>query len=93
MRAAKKNPKTTVSDINNNLQSAGVKVTQSTSGSKLQQQSTVATPEDEILLISNKNRKARLEFASFFVFIFLYIVCIVYAFCTWYNSSQPQQRQ
>ena len=64
VRAVKKDPKTTVSDISNNLQRAGVKVSQSTVRRRLHEQKYRGYTRRCKPLISKKNRKARLEFAK-----------------------------
>ncbi len=64
VRAVKKNPKTTVSDITNNLQRAGVKVSQPAVRRRLQEQKFRGYTRRCKPLISNKNRKARLESAK-----------------------------
>jgi len=64
VRAVKKDPKTTVSDISNNLQRAGVKVSLSTVRRRLHEQKYNGYTRRCKPLISKKNRKARLEFAK-----------------------------
>ena len=64
MRAVKKDPKTTVSEISNNLQMAGVKVSLSTVRRRLHEQKYKGYTRRCKPLISKKNRKARLEFAK-----------------------------
>lgn len=64
VRAVKKTPKTSVSDITNDLHSAGVKVSQSTVGRRLREQKYRGHTTRCKPLISCKNRKARLKFAK-----------------------------
>ena len=63
-RAVKNNPKISVSEITNNLQNAGVKVSQSTVRRRLMQQNYKGYTARCKPLISTKNRKDRLEFAK-----------------------------
>ena len=62
VRAVKKTPKTC--DIKNDLQSAGVKVSQSTVRRRLQENKYRGYTTRCKPAISSKNRKARLEFAK-----------------------------
>lgn len=64
VRAVKKTPKTSVSDITNDLHSAGVKVSQSTVGRRLREQKYRGHTTRCKPLISRKNQKARLKFAK-----------------------------
>ena len=64
VRAVKKNPKTSVSDITNNLHRAGVKVSQSTVQRRLREQQYRGYTTRCKPLISSKNRKVRLQFAK-----------------------------
>ena len=64
VRAVKEDPKTTVSNISNNLQRAGVKVSQSTVRRRLHEQKYRGYTRRCKPLISKKNMKARLEFAK-----------------------------
>lgn len=61
--AVKKDPKRSVSDISNNLQRAGVKVSQSTAGRRLHEQKYRGCTRRCKPLINKEKRKARLEFA------------------------------
>ena len=61
VRAVKKNPKTSVSDITNNLHRTGVKVSQSTVQRRLREQQYRGYTTRCKPLISSKNRKARLN--------------------------------
>lgn len=64
VRAVKKDPKTTVGEISNNLQRAGVKVSASTVHRRLHEQKYRGYTRRCKPLISKKNRKARLDFAK-----------------------------
>lgn len=64
VRAVKKNPKTTVTDITANLHRAGVKVSQSTVRRRLREKEYRGHTTRCKPLISKKNRKARLDFAK-----------------------------
>lgn len=58
------NPKTTVRDITNNLQRAGVKVSQSTVRRRLQDQNYRGYTTRHTPLKSSKNQSARIDFAK-----------------------------
>ncbi len=62
MTAVKKDPKTTVSDISNNLQRAGVKVSQSTVRRRLHEQKYRGYTRRCKPLISKKNRRRASKF-------------------------------
>ncbi len=64
VRAVRKDPKTTVSEISNNLQRAGVKVSQSTVLRRLHDHKYRGYTRRCKPLISKKNWKARLEFVK-----------------------------
>ncbi|MCJ8740406.1 hypothetical protein PDJAM_G00058690 [Pangasius djambal] len=64
VRAVKKNPQTTVSDITNNLHRAGVQVSQSTVRRRLREQKYRFHYISCKPLISSKKRKGGLEFAK-----------------------------
>ncbi len=64
VRAVRKDPKTTVSEISNNLQRAGVKVSQSTVRRRLHDHKYRGYTRRCKPLISKKNWKARLEFVK-----------------------------
>ena len=64
VRAVKKDPKTTVVGISNNLQRAGVKVSLSTVGRRLHEQKYRDYTRRCKSLISKKNKQAMLDFAK-----------------------------
>uniref|UniRef100_A0A0E9XQ99 Transposase Tc1-like domain-containing protein n=1 Tax=Anguilla anguilla TaxID=7936 RepID=A0A0E9XQ99_ANGAN len=64
VKAVKKNLKTSVSDITNNLHRTGVKVSQSTVRRRLREQQYRGYTTRCKPLISSKNRKTRLQFAQ-----------------------------